>query len=122
MPFRTKELLQTWIEEFVAAEPQSAPSLDVLRHDGDIGDDTGLVIVQLEYASTDVYLQPVAPGNPAWEVHFGARPQDFALDAERVQQLAEKLALASRLCAFFEQKSRDHAASLQAAAPLENAV
>jgi len=110
MPFRSQETLQLWVDEFDRQRPPHTGAVDVLRHDGESGDDTGLVIVRLGNASTEVYLQPVAPGEPAYEVVFGAREHDFALDAAGVQSLSDDLALAAALCTFLERKSREHLA------------
>jgi hypothetical protein len=115
MPYRTMELLQLWMDEFVAADPEAGCRLDVLRHDGDAGEDTGLVIVRLQYAATDVYLQPVGPGDTAWEVHFGPRPSGFALGAEGVKLLSDELSVAARLCVFLEDKSIAHLRALESA-------
>lgn len=114
MPYRTMELLQLWMDEFIAADPAGGCRLDVLRHDGDDGEDTGLVIVRLQYASTDVYLQAAGPGDTAWEVHFGPRPHGFALRAEEVRLLSEELSVAARLCVFLEDKSIAHLRALEA--------
>jgi hypothetical protein len=115
MPYRTRELLQLWMDEFIADEPSAACHLDVLRHDGDAGDDTGLVIVRLQNAATDVYLQPAGPGDPGWEVHFGPRPHDFALSAERVKALSDELAIAAQVCVFLETRANAHLKTLEPA-------
>ncbi|MFB2583200.1 hypothetical protein ACEXQD_18280 [Herbiconiux sp. P15] len=108
MPFRSQETLQRWVEEFQQQQrPPHTGVVDVLRHDGESGDDTGLVIVRLRSTLTEVYLQPVAPGDPAYEVVFGARERDFALRADGVQSLADDLGLAAALCTFLEQRSRE---------------
>lgn len=111
MPFRSQETLTRWVEEFQVEGPPLPGVIDVLRHDGDTGDDTGLVIVRLRNATTEVYLQPVAPGEPAYEVVFGPRERDLALRAQEVQALADDLALAAALSEFLERKSREHLAN-----------
>ncbi|WP_291043026.1 protein-L-isoaspartate carboxylmethyltransferase [Herbiconiux sp.] len=110
MPFRSQETLERWVQEFLEEGPPLPGVIDVLRHDGEAGDDTGLVIVRLRNATTEVYLQPVAPGEPPYEVVFGAREHDFSLRAQGVQALADDLALAAALCTFLERKSREHLA------------
>jgi hypothetical protein len=110
MPFRSQETLERWVEEFEEEGPPLPGVIDVLRHDGEKGDDTGLVIVRLRNATTEVYLQPVALGEPEYEVVFGSRDRDLALRAQGVQALADDLALAAALCEFLERKSREHLA------------
>lgn len=114
MPFRTKEVLESWLEEFSAATGDKADEAEVLRLDGDSdgdGDETGLVVIRLHNATTDVYMQPAGPGDPDWEVTFAARDRDLALTAEGVAALAAELQRVAALCRFMQQKSRDHVAA-----------
>jgi hypothetical protein len=114
MPFRTKEVLESWLEEFSAATGDQADEAEVLRLDADSdddGDETGLVVIRLHNATTDVYMQPAAPGDPGWEVTFAARDRDLALTPEGVAALAAELQRVAVLCRFMEQKSRDHVAA-----------
>ena len=91
-------------------------AFEVLRQDGTDGADTGLVVVRLKNARTDVYMQPVAPGDPHWEVAFGARPVEFSLDTQQVLALATELVAAASLCTFLERKSILHLESLRTGA------
>lgn len=107
MPFRSKETLESWLDEFRETREGGA-LISVLIQHGDDGADTGLVVVPLKSVSTEVYMQPVAIGDPRWSVTFGARPDGFELDSPQLQAMAAELALAASLCAFLQEKSVDH--------------
>jgi hypothetical protein len=108
MPFRSKETLEGWLAEYTEIGRGPVGGFEVLRQDGFDGADTGLMVVRLRHAATDVYMQPVAPGDPRWEVAFGARPNEFSLDTEGVLGLANELVAAASLCIFLERKSQEH--------------
>lgn len=111
MPFRTKETLESWIAEFAGADA-AAVSIDVLRHHGDPGEDTGLVVVRLRNATTEVHLEPVAPSSPAWHVIFGPRDTYFSLGVEGLKSLSFELSRAAELCGFLELKSLEALAEI----------
>ena len=108
MPFRSKETLERWVAEFGTFGHDVEGAVEVLLQDGRDGSDTGLVVVRLVHAPTDVYMQPVGPGNPRWEINFSARGRDFTLQAQELLGLAHELTVASALCTFLERKSYDH--------------
>ncbi|OUM40021.1 hypothetical protein [Arthrobacter sedimenti] len=110
MPYRSKDLLQQWVREFAATGGTLNSVIEVLRHDGGAGTDTGLVVMRMADLPADVYLHPVAPGNPKWEVNFGPRERDLTMNAGRLRNLARELTEAAALCEFFELKSTQHAA------------
>ncbi|MFB2582724.1 hypothetical protein ACEXQD_15870 [Herbiconiux sp. P15] len=105
MPFRTKETLEKWAAEFVSPGKPIEGVVDVLMHDGDPGEDTGLVVVRLRNATTEVHLEPTAPGSPTWHVIFGPRDTYFALGVAGLRELSEELAVAADLCAYLELRS-----------------
>ncbi|MCS5714042.1 hypothetical protein NVV95_05695 [Herbiconiux sp. CPCC 205716] len=111
MPFRSKEVLESWLADYrseSSAGARVAEYADVAVQDGSDGSDTGLVIIGLRNATTDVYMQPVALGDPHWEVTFAARDRDLALSTEDVVALSQELAAAAELCAYLERRSREH--------------
>jgi hypothetical protein len=110
MPFRTKDILESWLDEF-RADRNDSDHFTVLLHDGGDGGDTGLVYVPLVNAATDVYMQPCAIGDPRWEIGFGTREKDFALTPAQLRGLAEELAVAAEACEFLERKSAEYIAS-----------
>ncbi len=116
MPYRTKAVLEEWLQDFPAA------GRDLLSHvalqDGSDGSDTGLVIVRLRNASTGVFFQPVGRGDARWEVTFEARMEDLSMNADQVASLSRELQLAAELCRHLEAKSREHD-RLVAALPAE---
>jgi hypothetical protein len=105
VPYRSKELLQQWIREFTATSDDSPGGIEVLRHDGGAGADTGLVVMRMADLPSDIYLYPVGPGNPNWEVNFGPRERDLIMSAPKVRNLAKELTRAAALCEFLETKS-----------------
>ncbi|MBF4572030.1 hypothetical protein ITJ64_05825 [Herbiconiux sp. VKM Ac-1786] len=116
MPFRTKELLEEWLAEFVAQEHPMPGELEVLRHEDLSGGDTGLVVVRLQNAGPYAYLEPTAPGDPSWQVVFAPRHDELTLDVERLNELSGELVTAAELCGFLELKSREHLEAASAAA------
>lgn len=116
MPFRSKEVLESWLDEYETTEsPDGALRIadyaEVAVQDGSDGSDTGLVVIALKNATTDVYMQPVALGDPRWEVTFAARDRDIALSTDDVLALSRELAAAAALCSFLERKSVEHLAA-----------
>ncbi|MFB2554237.1 hypothetical protein [Herbiconiux liangxiaofengii] len=108
MPFRSKDTLERWLAEFLAGGRSFPGTVEVLPQDGTDGGDTGLVVVGLKYAPTQVYMEPAAPGDPHWTVTFLAREVDTALDVTRLQLLAGELSLVSELCAHLQARSTAH--------------
>lgn len=113
MPYRSKELLELWVAEFVAQTDTEADRIEVLRHDGGAGADTGLAVMRMTMLPSDVYLHPVGPGDPHWEVNFGPRERELALGVEKLRSLAAELTEAATLCEYFERKSLEHHAQHQ---------
>ncbi|MDQ0735021.1 hypothetical protein QFZ50_001484 [Arthrobacter agilis] len=109
MPYRSKSLLEQWVWEFAADAEETPGVIEVLQHDGGAGADTGLVVMRLNDLPSDIFLHPVGPGDPRWEVNFGPRERDLAMSAGRLRGLAKELDRAAALCEFFESKSEEHA-------------
>lgn len=108
MPFRSKATLERWLAEYTETGRGPVGGFEVLAQDGYDGADTGLMVVRLRHATTEVYMQPVAPGDPHWEVAFGPRPSELSLDTEGLLGLANELVAAAALCIFLERKSQNH--------------
>jgi hypothetical protein len=113
MSYRTKDLLEEWVTEFRTEGHHIVSALDVLTQDGSDGSDTGLVVVRLDSVATDVYMQPVAIGDPHWEITVGGARGDIAMSSQQLLALTAELTLAAALCAFLEAKSREHDAGLR---------
>lgn len=108
MPYRSKELLQQWVEEY-AREGEGLPGvIEVLTHDEGAGVDTGLVVIRMSDLPSDVYLHPMGPGTPDWTVNFGPRERDLTMTARKLRGLAQELTRAAALCEFFEGRSVQH--------------
>jgi hypothetical protein len=108
VPYRSKELLQQWVREFTEANGDSPSGIEVLRHDGGAGADTGLVVMRMTDLPSDVYLYPAGPGDPDWEVNFGPNEQNLTMNATKLRNLAKELTQAAALCEFLETKSAHH--------------
>lgn len=117
MPFRSQALLEQWVAEFAAGGPDVEGVVEVLPQDGYGGADNGLIVVRLKHVPIDVWMQPVAPGDPHWETTFSRREVDLAMDVERLRGLAAEVTVAAELCAFLEQKSITHVETHPAPAP-----
>lgn len=107
MPFRSKETLERWLDEFRTTREGGA-LINVLVQAGDDGADTGLVVVPLRNDSTEIYMQPTSVGAPHWSVSFGARTDESDLTAAELLGLAAELMVAASLCDFLQEKSLGH--------------
>ncbi|GMA33683.1 hypothetical protein [Litorihabitans aurantiacus] len=107
MPFRSKQTLDQWLEEFTPAHPV-AETARVVIQDGPAGTDTGLVVVPLSNATTTVYMQPHEPGDPRWRVVIEPQPDETILSSSELHQLTAELRTAAELCAYLEAKSATH--------------
>jgi hypothetical protein len=107
MPFRSKQTLETWLEEFRTSR-EGGILISVLVQDGVDGADTGLVVVPLRNDGTEIYMQPAAVGAAEWLVSFGIRSDESRLTAAELHGLAAELAVAASLCRFLEEKSSRH--------------
>jgi len=106
VPFRSKETLEGWVKEFLEQGHTVLGELDVLRHDGGAGEDTGLIVMRFKNASTEFYLQPIGPYDPRWEIIFEPRAASNRATLAQVVGLAEELMVASALLAYLEGRSR----------------
>lgn len=104
-PPRSKELLETWVQEFAAQNSTRAMSIDVAIQDGAEGRDTGLVVVRLSHGGAEVFMQPVSLDSTEWETTLTARPGELTLSPLMLSSLAAEVAVASSLCAFLQFKS-----------------
>ena len=105
VPARTKSLLESWIDEFLAENATEAVSIQVAVQDGSEGRDTGLVIVHLSNGSSDVYMQPDGLDSTKWVTTLTSRPGDLTLPPVKLAALAAEVSLASSLCLFLQFKS-----------------
>ena len=105
VPVRTKTLLEQWVAEFLQKGQSHAVTIKVAIQDGSEGLDTGLVIVHLQNAPADIYLQPRAIDDPEWEATLSARTEDLTLTPYAMAGLAAEVAFAGNLCTFLQFKS-----------------
>ena len=106
MPYRTQAVLQDWLDEF-RAEGHEVHA-HVALQDGSDGRDTGLVIVRLVNATTEMFMQPIAPGDYHWEITLQARPHDSVIAPDQLDELSAELQRAADLCRFLQEKSAQH--------------
>ncbi|RZI79981.1 MAG: hypothetical protein EOO67_19895, partial [Microbacterium sp.] len=95
VPARTKTLLESWIDEFLAENAADAVSIQVAVQDGSEGRDTGLVIVHLSNGSSDVYMQPDGLDSTKWVTTLTSRPGDLTLPPVKLAALASETSAAS---------------------------
>lgn|SRR6478752_4343238 len=107
MPFRSRQTLEGWLEEFRAEGHPIHGSVKVMQQDGEGGVNTGLVGVRFANSSTITYIQPEAPYAMKWVVTMEGREESLTLDAEAVAELATELTMVSALCEFLEAKSAE---------------
>lgn len=107
MSFRSRETLQTWLQEFHESR-EAGQLIRVLVQDGSEGDDTGLVIVPLKYATVSIFMEPIGIGEAQWRITLEPQPDTTILSSHQLHGLAAELAVAAELCAFLEAKSVGH--------------
>lgn len=107
VPRRSKELLQSWVDEFREQGHSIASDLNVAFQDGSEGSDTGLVIVHLTNEVMDVYMQPRGLDDQRWEATVTTRFEDMTLSPHHLAGLAAELVIAGNLCTFLQFKSLD---------------
>jgi len=105
MPFRSKETIEAWLDEFRSLGYAIAGSVKVMQQDGEDGSNTGLVGMQLANASTSIYVHPEAPYATRWVVTMERRDEAISLDAAAVMELSTELQILSALCTFLQAKS-----------------
>ncbi|PTT16402.1 hypothetical protein DBR36_12965 [Microbacterium sp. HMWF026] len=108
MPFHSKQTLEHWVAEFVAARG-AGEEVKVVVQDGHDGQDTGLVVMPLEHAPNTVWIEPRESGDElAW--HILIEPSNEALDVTsfELNALTHELQIAAELCAFLQEKSLGH--------------
>lgn len=116
VPFRSKDTLQVWLEEFAASEEHAGCGAYVADQEPVDGRDSGLVIFPLRHATTSIYIQPAETGAPDWRVTVEAHPESTELSPDDVYDLCRELTIAADLCAFLQAKSIEHMAQLGAPA------
>jgi hypothetical protein len=109
MPFRSKALLETWLDDFRSAG-HNVPGA-VAFQDGADGHDTGLVVLRLRNAGTYTYMQPVALHDPRWEITFEPRESAVSLSPSEVDEMGRELQLVAALCEFLQAKSAEYIAA-----------
>lgn len=106
MPQLTTDTLTAWMREFTDQGHRFGGTIRVLSQEVDEPDhDSGLVVVQLEWARVDVYVLRPGSHGTRWITTFGSRQNDISLDAAGVAALANELQVVSALCAFLERKT-----------------
>ncbi len=105
MPPRSRATLQSWLDEFRRLDYPYSGTIRAIEQDGGDREDSVLVAVKMDDASTVTYLQPDAPGGVRWMVTFEAREESIELDAAGLSRLSSEIATLSALCVFLEAKS-----------------
>lgn len=102
MPFRTRETIQPWLDEFRQLGFAVSDTLRVAELEGE----DGVVILNLEHSPTNVFLHPnVQDGQARWVVTFEARDEAVEMDGAGLARLNAELGALSALVAFLQAKS-----------------
>lgn len=107
MSFRSKETLESWLEEFRSAR-EAGDLIRVIIQDGSDGSDTGLVIVPVKNSSVSIFMQPIQVGEARWNITLEPSKEDTILNSHQLHSLASELAVAAELCSYLEARSIDH--------------
>lgn len=107
MSYRSKQTLETWLEDFRSAR-EAGDLIRVIIQDGSDGSDTGLVIVPLKNSSVSIFMQPIRIGDARWNVTLEPNDENTVLDSHQLHALASELAVAAELCSYLEARSVGH--------------
>ena len=107
MPFRSKDTLEQWVNEFHEAR-EAGDLVRVVVQDGSDGADTGLVVVPLRNATVSVYMEPVEIGDSRWRITLEPQPDFTILNSHQLHALSAELSVAAELCAYLEARSVGH--------------
>jgi hypothetical protein len=105
MPFRSLEVLQSWVAEFELIHAPRNGAVRVIPQDGDDGADTGLVAMRILNSPAEIYLEPPRSAGEEWTVTFEPREEPVRLGADDVRRIANELTTLAGLCAFLQTKS-----------------
>jgi hypothetical protein len=107
MPFRSKETLERWLEEFTSARG-AGDLIKVVVQDGTEGSDTGLVIVPLRDSTASIFMEPAGVGEPQWRITIEPQADLTVLTSHEVNAFAMELLVAAELCSYLEARSVGH--------------
>lgn len=104
-PRRSREILQAWVDDYLAESGLNGARVDVVPQDGEDDLDTGLVIMRPKDSPLTVYMQPRAFDDPLWELTIPARDEDSTLSALELGAVAAVVLDAARLCTYLQFRS-----------------
>ncbi|SDQ57839.1 hypothetical protein [Microbacterium sp. cf332] len=105
-PVRSKELLEEWLADFLAAEGvRTASTFKVAEQDGSLGRDTGLVTMIPVGTPIEVYMEPAGLDRSDWKVTLTARDEDLRVDGWQLARFAAEMRIASELCSYLQYRS-----------------
>ncbi|AZS43654.1 hypothetical protein E1I21_10790 [Microbacterium oleivorans] len=108
MVFHSKATLEHWVAEFIDAR-SAGEEIRVAVQDGSGGEDTGLVLIPLESAPNEVWIEPRDEGDDlSWHVFIQPAEQTLELTSFELNALTHELQIAAELCAFLQEKSLGH--------------
>lgn len=107
MPFRSKETLERWLDEFTSARG-AGDAIRVVVQDGPEGTDTGLVVVPIRDSTASIFMEPEELDGARWRITIEPQPDLAVLSSPEVSAFAVELLVAAELCAFLEAKSVGH--------------
>ncbi|MDQ1123832.1 hypothetical protein [Microbacterium trichothecenolyticum] len=117
MPFRSKQTLEHWVDEFIDARG-AGEEVRVVVQDGHDGHDTGLVVMPLENAPNTVWIEPREAGDElTWHIVIEPSADTLDLTSFELNALTHELQIVAELCAFLQEKSLGHFESASAAEP-----
>ncbi len=105
MPFRSMEILQSWVAEFEDVNPAVTGTIRVIPQDGEAGADTGLIGVRILHSPTEIYIEPPARTGEEWTVTFEPREEFVRLGSSAIRVMAAEVTKLADLCAFLQRKS-----------------
>ncbi|TGO04920.1 hypothetical protein [Serinibacter arcticus] len=107
MPFRSKETLERWLEEFTS-QRGAGDLIKVVVQDGPEGSDTGLVIVPLRDSTASIFMEPLGLGEQKWRITIEPQADLTVLTSHEVNAFAMELLVAAELCSYLEARSVGH--------------
>jgi len=99
----TSEQLSRWVDEFRAQGSVVADTVKIIPIDGNLADDTEIVVVPLRHAPASIYLELDAEAR--WNATLTERNDALSGSSLDLVALGTEVAAAGELCAFLQGRT-----------------
>lgn len=104
-PRRTRDQLQSWVDDFETQAGDGGHRIDVMPQDGEVDLDTGLVVMRPQGTEMAIYIEPRGVDDPRWALTLPARDHEVTMTPLQLGRLAALVVSATNLCAYLQFRS-----------------